>query len=153
MIIGHTVRQGLAAVVLLAALPAIAWSADGAGTIKTLSGSATVTKAASGLALPIAAGQRVYAGDRIATGPDSYVGIMLNDDTRLTLGPGSELVIREFQFSPATYAGGFLVSFLKGTVKVVTGLLATASPERVQFTTPSGTIGIRGTEFVVDLEP
>src|SRR5215471_19004988 len=92
MIIGHTVRQGLAAVVLLAALPTIAWSADGAGTIRTLFGSATVTKAASGLALPIAAGQRVYAGDRIATGPDSYVGIMLNDDTRLTLGPGSELV-------------------------------------------------------------
>ncbi len=153
MIIGHTVRQSLAAIVLLATLSATAWSADGAGTIKTLSGSATATRAASGVTLPVAEGQRVYAGDRIASGPGSYVGIMLHDDTRLTLGPGSELVIREFQFSPATYAGGFLVSFLKGTVKVVTGLLATESPERVQFTTPSGTIGIRGTEFVLDLTP
>jgi len=150
---GYIVRQSLAAIVLLAALPATAWSAEGAGTIKTLSGSATVTRAASGVTLPIFAGERVYAGDRIASGPGSYVGIMLHDDTRMTIGPGSELVIREFQFSPSTYAGGYLVSFLKGTVKVVTGLLATASPERVQFTTPSGTIGIRGTEFVLDLEP
>jgi hypothetical protein len=152
-IIGHTVRQSLAAIVMLAALSATAWCADGAGTIKTLSGSATVLGASSALRLPIAEGQRVYAGDRIASGPGSYVGIMLNDDTRLTIGPRSELVIREFEFTPGANTGGFWVAFLKGTAKVVTGFLATYAPERVLFTTPSGKIGVRGTEFVLDLEP
>src|SRR5262245_57203151 len=152
-IIAFAMRHSVAAVALLAAFSATAWSAEGAGMIKTVSGSATVTSAASGVPLPASEGQRVFAGDRIASGPGSYVGIMLHDDTRLTLGPGGELVIREFQFSPVTHAGGFLVSFLKGTVKVVTGLLATESPEQVRFSTPSGTIGIRGTEFVLDLEP
>src|SRR5262245_49759637 len=122
-LLGLAVRYSLAAVALFSALSVTAWSAEGAGTIKTLSGTATVTSAASGVALPASEGQRVFAGDRIASGPRSYVGIMLHDDTRLTLGPGGELVIREFEFSPATHAGGFLVSFLKGTVKVVTGLL------------------------------
>ena len=153
MTIGRTVRQGLAAIVLLAALSATAWSADGAGTIKTLSGSATITRAASGLPLPVAAGQRVYAGDRIATGPGSYVGVMLHDDTRLTIGPGSELLIREFEFNPSSYAGDLAVSFVKGTARVVTGLIGKHAPERVRFQTTTVTIGIRGTEFVLDLEP
>ena len=151
--VGHIVRQGLAAIAIFIALSDTAWSAEGAGTIKTVSGSATVIGASSALRLPIAEGQRVYAGDRIASGPGSYVGIMLNDDTRLTIGPGSELVIREFEFTPVANTGGFWVAFLRGTAKVVTGLLATYSPERVLFTTPSGKIGVRGTEFVLDLEP
>jgi hypothetical protein len=78
---------------------------------------------------------------------------MLHDDTRLTIGPGSELLIREFEFNPSSYAGGLAVSFLKGTVRVVTGLIGKHAPERVRFYTPTATIGIRGTEFVVDLEP
>ena len=69
------------------------------------------------------------------------------------MGPGSELVIREFEFTPGTDTGSLWVAFLKGTAKVVTGLLAKLSPERVLFTTPSGKIGVRGTEFVLDLEP
>jgi hypothetical protein len=76
---------------------------------------------------------------------------MLYDDTRLTLGPGSELLIREFEFNPSSYAGDLAVSFLKGTARVVTGLIGRNSPEKVRFSTPTATIGIRGTEFVVDV--
>jgi hypothetical protein len=76
---------------------------------------------------------------------------MLYDDTRLTIGPGSELLIREFEFNPSSYAGDLAVSFLKGTARVVTGLIGKHAPESVRFYTPTATIGIRGTEFVVDL--
>ncbi len=150
-IILQTLGRGLVAIMILWAVSAVAWSAEGAGTIKTLTGSATVTRDSS--VLPIGIGQRVFSGDRIASGPDSYVGIMLHDDTRLTIGPGSELLIREFEFNPNSYAGGLAVSFLKGTARVVTGLIGKHAPERVRFDTPTTRIGIRGTEFVVDLEP
>lgn len=146
----QTLGQSLVAIMILLAVSANAWSAEGAGTIKTLTGSATVTRDSS--VLPIAIGQHVFPGDRIVSGRDSYVGIMLHDDTRLTIGPGSELLIREFEFNPSSYAGGLAVSFLKGTVRVVTGLIGKHAPERVRFHTPTATIGIRGTEFVVDLE-
>ena len=142
--------QTFIALVFLLAICASAWAADAAGTVKTLAGSATVVRDAA--VLPIAPGQRVYAGDRIVSGRDSYVGVMLYDDTRLTIGPNSELLIREFEFNPNSYAGDLAVSFLKGTMRVVTGLIAKNSPENVRFNTPTATIGIRGTEFVVDVE-
>jgi hypothetical protein len=142
--------QGLIAIILLLAVAADAWSADGAGTVKTLAGSGTVIRESS--VLPVATGQRVFPGDRIVSARDSYVGIMLNDDTRLTLGPGSELLIREFEFNPSSYAGDLAVSFLKGTARVVTGLIGKNAPEKARFSTPTATIGIRGTEFVVDIE-
>ena len=85
------------------------------------------------------------------SGRDSYVGVMLYDDTRLTIGPSSEMLIREFEFNPSSYAGDMVVSFLKGTMRVVTGLIGRNSPENVRFDTPTATIGIRGTEFVVDV--
>lgn len=162
----QTLWHSLAAIMILWAVSAGAWSAEGggtiktltgawtpegAGTVKTLTGSATVTRDSS--VLPIATGQRVFSGDRIVSGRDSYVGIMLHDDTRLTIGPGSELLIREFEFNPNSYAGGLVVSFVKGTARVVTGLIGRHAPERVRFHTPTATIGIRGTEFIVDLEP
>ena len=136
--------------ILLLALAANAWSAEGAGSVKTLTGSASVIRESS--VLPVSAGQLLYRGDRIVSGQDSYVGIMLYDDTRLTLGPASELQIRAFEFNPSSYAGGIAVSFLKGTVRVVTGLIGKNAPENVQFNTPTASIGIRGTEFVVDVE-
>jgi hypothetical protein len=141
----------LAAIVILFAVSLPAWSAEVAGTIKTLTGSATVHRGT--LALPAGIGQRVHAGDRIVTAPGSYVGIMLRDDTRLTVGPASEMSINQFEFNPSSHAGQLAVSFLKGTARVVTGLIAKVSPELVNFFTPHGTIGVRGTEFVVDLAP
>lgn len=142
--------QILFGIFIMLAVSANAWSADGAGTVKTLAGSGTVIRESS--VLPVAPGQLVYPGDRIVSARDSYVGIMLYDDTRLTLGPSSELLIREFEFNPSSYAGDLAVAFLKGTVRVVTGLIGKNAPEKVQFSTPSATIGIRGTEFVVDVE-
>ena len=141
--------QSFIALFFLLAVCAGAWGADAAGTVKTLAGFATVVRDSA--VLPIAPGQRVYAGDRIVSGRDSYVGVMLYDDTRLTIGPSSEMLIREFEFNPSSYAGDLAVSFLKGTMRVVTGLIGRNSPENVRFNTPTATIGIRGTEFVVDV--
>ena len=142
-------EHGFFAIITLLAIWTNAWSADSAGTVKTLTGSATVIR--NSAALPIAAGQRIFSGDRIVSGQDGYVGIMLYDDTRLTLGPGSELLIREFEFNANSYVGNLAVSFLKGTARVVTGLIGKNSPENMRFNTPTATIGIRGTEFIVDV--
>ena len=102
--------------------------------------------------MPLSVGARVFPGDRVVTSDDSYVGITLHDDSMLTLGPHSELAIREFKFDASSYTGGLSVSFLKGTARVVTGLIGKHAPQRVHFNTPTATIGIRGTDFIVDLE-
>ena len=144
-------RSGsLIAVVVLWAFSCSAWAAQSAGTVKTLTGSATVTRDSSALAA--APGQRIFPGDRISAAAGSYVGITLHDDTRLTIGPGSEILIREFEFNASSYAGGLAISFIKGTARVITGIIAKHTPDRVNFNTPTATIGIRGTDFIVDLQ-
>ena len=142
--------SSLIAVLVLAAFSWGAWAADSAGTVKTLTGSATVTRESA--VLVVAIGQRIFGGDRITAAPASYVGITLHDDTRLTIGPGSEILIGEFEFDPGSYAGRMAVSFVKGTARVITGLIAKQTPNNVNFSSPTLAIGIRGTDFIVDLE-
>lgn len=147
-VVGSQVLRLFAAAILLIGC-SIASSAELAGTVKTLTGQATVNR--SSTVVPVSIGQLIYSGDRIASLDGSYVGVMLLDDTRLTIGPRSEMLIRDFEFNPNSYDGGLVVSFLKGTARVVSGLIGRQAPENVRFHTPTATIGIRGTEFIVDL--
>jgi hypothetical protein len=135
---------------LFAAATSSARCAESAGTVKTASGAVTVVRGA-GTPLAIAVGQRVFAGDRILTSMDGYAGITMHDDTRFTIGPNSEFLIRDFDFDPNTHRGNIGVSFLKGMVIVVSGLISKQSSNRVDLRTLSSTIGIRGTEFIVDV--
>jgi hypothetical protein len=144
-------EQILTVVIVFAITSFSAWCADTAGTVKTTSGHATVIRG-QGTPLAIAVGQKVFAGDRIVTGPDGYAGITMDDDTRLSVGPKSELLIREFRFDANSNDGAMALSFLKGTVMVVTGLIAKYAPEKVDLRTLASTIGIRGTEFLVEVD-
>jgi hypothetical protein len=149
VLVSRIFRNLIAAVVLWSSICGV-WAAQSAGTIKTMVGSAVVTRKASTLTL--VPGERVFPGDRVSASAGSYVGITLHDETRLAIGPGSEMLIREFEFNPSSYVGGLAISFLKGTARVITGTIAKHSPDRVTFNTPTATIGIRGTDFIVDLE-
>ncbi|MBL8439144.1 MAG: FecR domain-containing protein [Zoogloeaceae bacterium] len=121
-----------------------------AGIVKVSDGSVQILRGNHILLAPV--GTPVQEGDRIRTGPSSNAGVTLNDDTRLSLGPNSTLLINAFAFNTTSHEGGMVASFLKGTFSVVTGLLAKHSPGSVTFKTPASTLGIRGTEFVVDVE-
>jgi len=119
------------------------------GKVKRLEGSVNLERA--GLTLPVQVGRPVQVGDRVRTGVDGAVGITLADDTLLTAGPNSTLLINDFRFDPTTRAGNMLTTLLQGTLSVVTGLLARQSPENVGFRTPNVVLGIRGTEFIIEV--
>jgi hypothetical protein len=119
-----------------------------AGKVKRAEGSVTIDRAGHVQSLPV--GSTVYVGDRIRTGADGSVGITLFDDTLLTAGPRSTLLINQFQFNPATNEGNLLTTLVKGTLSVVTGLIGKQAPQNVRFQTPTVVLGIRGTEFIVE---
>ena len=122
--------------------------ADYAGVVKTVRGSATVERGSSKVAL--APGSRVNPGDRLVTGTDGYVGVTMRDDTLLTVGPNAALSLDEYAFDPKTHDGNFLVSLGKGMLSVVTGLIAKRSPDSFVVRTRVSTMGVRGTEFIVE---
>lgn len=119
-----------------------------AGSIKRLAGTVTLERA--GQVRPALPGMAVMVGDTLRTGPDGGAGITLVDDTRLTAGPGSELVISAFRFDSTTQDGQLLASLWRGTLNVVTGLIGKKAPEKVNVQTRTVVLGVRGTEFIVD---
>lgn len=125
-----------------------ALASEYAGVVKTARGAVSVER--SGVRIPATPGARVHPGDRIVTAPNGYVGITLRDDTLLTLGPGSDLVLDNYRFDPKTHEGNFLASLGKGVLSVVTGLIARRSPDSFAVKTRISTMGVRGTEFIVE---
>ena len=123
-------------------------AADFAGVVKTARGTTSADRA--GTQVSLSPGTRIMRGDRVLTGDDGQVGITMRDDTLLTLGPRTELTIDTFEFDPKTHDGSFLASLKRGVLSVVTGLLPKRSPESFTVKTRISTMGVRGTEFIID---
>lgn len=140
-------NSGLGACLLVLACAALA--ADEAGTVKTSQGSAEIERA--GQRLPATPGSRVLVSDRILTGKGAAVGITLRDNTLLTAGPNSALTLNQFAFDTTTHAGAIDTTVKRGTLAVVSGKIAKASPDKVVFKTASTTLGVRGTEFIIEV--
>lgn len=141
----------LASSLMLASPPV--WCGEGdapAGVVKRSAGSVTLLRGGASPGLALAVGQPVRVGDVVRTGGDGRVGITLADDTLLAAGPNSELVLSEFAFNATTQEGGMLVSLWRGTLAMVSGLLAKRTPEKVNVQTRTVVLGVRGTEFIVD---
>ena len=101
--------------------------------------------------IPLMVGVTVEAGDRIVTDGSGSAGIALRDDTLLSVGPRSVLALDEFAFNPTTHAGVLGVNVVTGTLRMITGLIARQSPESVRIKTPNAAIGVRGTDFIVEV--
>lgn len=138
--------------VLIVALSILAWGLPSsaqeiAGVVQSSQGSATVTR--GGQETPADPGMKLQVGDVLATGSNGSLGVIFRDDSTLSLGPDSSLVVREFLFSPAEHRLGLVARLTKGTMAYLSGVLGKLAPEAVRFETPVATIGIRGTRFAV----
>ena len=144
-------RNILFVTILLAAVSFPTWGHTGTdgtiGVVQNAAGSATVTR--GGNVLPATVGTMLRNGDALATGPDGSIGVILRDNSSLSLGPSSTLVLKDFLFSPSNGKFGLLVRLSKGTMAYLSGLIGKLAPEKARFETPTATIGIRGTHFVV----
>jgi hypothetical protein len=128
--------------------PTAGTQAEIAGRVKTLEGQAWLVRA-SGERESLAVGTAVSRGDSIETAADAAVGITFRDETRLSIGPGSEVAIDDFAFAPERDQLSFAARIARGTLLYVSGAIARLAPERVTVATPDGTVGVRGTTFLV----
>lgn len=129
-----------------AVAPAVAAEA---GVVKTVQGQVQIERA--GAVSEAKVGDTLNSGDRVRVRGDGSVGISLKDETLLSLGPNSNFVMGTFNYDPTTRNGQVETSLLKGTLRYVTGFIGRANPEAVKVSTPTATIGIRGTDFIVEV--
>jgi hypothetical protein len=142
------VRAALCAFgVMLAAAPVFAQEPAAAGRIKVASGAVFIVRA--GTAIPAQPGAAVFEADTLRTGADGRVGITLKDDTRISLGPASEIRLDRFTYAPAEGRLGFVLKVVKGVAAYVSGRIAKLAPDSIRLETPAAIVGVRGTTVVI----
>lgn len=146
-------RWSLAVLTLVFAsvTPALAQQASAAGRIKTVSGSAFIVRDRA--MIPAKPGQVVFEADGLRTGADGSLGVTLKDDTRLALGPGSEVRLERFAYAPGTANLGMVLKFVRGVTAYVSGRLAKLAPDSIRLETPSAIVGVRGTTLAIRVQP
>ncbi len=122
-------------------------AAESVGTVKTVSGQALVDR--QGQLLVAVAGMPIFAQDQLMTQADSSLGVILKDDTSLSLGSQSQLLIREYVFEPKSSTFSVVLKMLKGTFLYMSGVIGKLAPEAIQLETPESTIAVRGTRLLV----
>lgn len=123
-----------------------------AGFVKTLKGSVQLQETAGAAARPAQAGDSLLPGGRITTGPDSAASVVLRDGTTLVVGPSSQMELKAFSFDATTHEGNLLAALLKGSLRMITGLLGKSHPEAVRIETQFAFVGVRGTDFIVQAD-
>lgn len=121
-----------------------------AGFVKTLEGSGQILR--GNTARPAAIGDVLQVGDTVTTDDQSTLGIMLEDDTALSLGPNSRLELNDFAFAPQDEVFSIAVRLLKGSFAYMSGVIGRLAPDKVRIETPDAVIAIQGTHFVVKVE-
>lgn len=118
-----------------------------AGFVKAVQGTARLV-GPSGERQLLKVGDAVKSANQIETDAGSGASVVLRDGTVMVIGPSSHLDLKQFKFNSTTQEGGLFVSLVRGSLRMITGLLG-KKPETVRVDTQTATIGIRGTDFIV----
>jgi len=86
-------------------------------------------------------------GDRLTTSEGASAIIKLDDGTRMTVRPNSEIVLQQYRFKENAPDNSMFMQLVRGGFRAVTGLIAKSSPNAARVQTSTATIGIRGTDF------
>lgn len=135
----------LLAYLALLATP-LAWAED-IGQVKVTSGAVHIQRGSE--RLPVTVGTRVRVSDTVVTGNNGSVGITFTDNTLLSAGPDTVLVLEQYAFDSTTHDGKFNARVDRGSLAVVSGKIAKQAPDAMVVKTPSSLLGVRGTEFLV----
>jgi hypothetical protein len=99
---------------------------------------------------PLAAGEKVFLGERVKTDDIGEVQILFGDGTRMVVGPNSDMMLDEYVFRAGTAENQFVVRAFNGAFRFITG---NSEKDAYLIQTPSATIGVRGTVFDFAVTP
>lgn len=140
---GRKLRNLLAFLTVLAVCNP-AFAAELFGSVDAISGSASVS-GKDGKPGAISTGQKIYAGQTINTASDGEVQLVTEDGGIIALRPDTTFRVDEYQADGGS-GDRIFMSLLKGAVRSITGWIGKHDNAAYRLTTPTATIGIRGTD-------
>ena len=87
-------------------------------------------------------GTNVFHDELIVTEATGQAQMLFLDESALTIGPNSEVVLDEYVYDPEQKTGRLVLNATKGVFRLVGGRISKKTP--VVLNTPTATIGIRG---------
>jgi hypothetical protein len=130
-------------------VPAAAQPADEdpIGNVATLTGSATVTR--NKASTPLKLKDDIFLNDMLQTSANSALGVTFNDSTTFNLTANARITVDSFIYEDGGKANAALFNVAKGTVAFVAAALAKSGDMKIS--TPTATLGIRGTTGLVEV--
>jgi len=117
------------------------------GNVATVVGNATVTR--NDAAIPLKVKDEIYLNDLVQTSAKSSLGITFNDATTFNLTANARITIDTFVYEDGGKNNAALFEVVKGTVAFVAASVAKTGDMKIS--TPTATLGIRGTSGVVEV--
>jgi hypothetical protein len=132
---------------LLISVPAFA----GVGSISDLKGGGTVKRGAK--VAPAAKGSNIEKNDTVSTNSQGRFKITFVDATTVNITQNSRLVIDDFVYDGNNKSKGKLgLKLALGTARYTSGGIAHGNARGVGIRTPTATIAVRGTDFVMSVD-
>jgi hypothetical protein len=122
-------------------------SDDPIGNVATLTGTASVIRNQN--TLPLKLKDDIYLNDRLVTFSDSTLGITFNDATTFNLTANASITVDNYIYQDGGQQNSALFDVTKGTVAFVAS--AVAKTGNMKISTPTATLGIRGTTGLVEV--
>ncbi len=120
------------------------------GFIKNVSGEASIER--DKVAVSAKVKDDVMEKDTLITGNGGSMGIILQDNSVMSVGPDTRVVISEFAFDPANEKLSLIAKIQKGIVVYLSGLIAKLKKGAVKFETNSSVCAIRGTRLAIRVD-
>lgn len=97
-------------------------------------------------------GSLLYSGDKVVTN-QGRMQLRFADGAFVSLLPDTEFHIVDYRFDGSTDGkeSGFY-SLVKGTIRMVSGVIGRINRARFQISTPTATIGLRGTGGIISVD-
>ena len=132
------------AIVLIASTPESARAATDIGRATEITTSVTGTMDSQSIVLK--RGDEVFANQTLTTDSKGVGQFEFRDQTKLAIGPGSTIVLDNFVYNPKASGSKIAINLARGSFRFITGK---ANHDAYEITTPTATIGVRGTAFDV----
>jgi hypothetical protein len=121
---------------------------DQVGQVATLQGIAMVSRS-NAVPSALKVSDAIYKKDVLQTGANSSLGVTFDDETTLSLTANARIVVNEFVYEEGGNGNTALFNIARGTVAFVASQVAKTGDMKIS--TPTTTLGIRGTTGVVDV--
>jgi hypothetical protein len=96
----------------------------------------------------------IYLYDRLVTDAKTQAEIVFTDDTLITFHPATDFTVDNYAYdkNQKSSVGKSVMSLIQGGFRTITGLIAKGNPSGYAVKTPVATIGVRGTDYTVQLD-